>query len=341
MQESSSGRLRTSLRLNNDLSVAEFVELTVLAEKSGFDQVWVSNDLFLRSAAVMVTAAGIATQRIKLGIGLMNPYSMHPSEIAMMAATLQEVTGGRFLLGLGAGAEEFLQWAGIGRPRPLATTRQAIVQLTTLLAGGRPAGSTDAPGWTAEGYLRFPSAPTPLYVGAMSPKMLALAGELADGVLPLLYPPEHYSTANAQVEVGVEAAGRDRSTVDVAACIWVSVDQDGERARWALAEKIAYYGASFAPYLLERAGLSVADFEPIQEALRQGDLHSATALVTPQMLHLGVAGTVEEVVARCAGLIAAGITHLSFGPPLGPDLLRAVAQLGNEVLPALRGGLPD
>lgn len=332
-----SGQVRTSLRLNNDLSVAEFVDLCVLAEDTGFDQVWVSNDLFLRSAPVMVTAAGIATDNIGLGIGLMNPYSMHTSEIAMMAATLQEVTDGRFLLGLGAGAEEFLNWAGIPRPRPLATTRRAIQQLKTLLAGGRPAGSADAPGWTSDGHLRFPSPPTPLYVGAMSPKMLAMAGELADGVLPLLYPPEHYLTAAAQVQVGIDSAHRDPSTIDLAACIWVSVDQNGDRARSALAEKIAYYGSSFAPYLLERAGLSIADFEPIQKALREDGIQSATALVTPAMLNLGVAGTVDEVIERCEGLIKAGVKHLSFGPPLGPDLLSAVECLGREVLPALFG----
>ena len=117
--------LRTSLRLNNDLTVEEFVSVVRRAERWGFDQVWVSNDLYLRSAPVLLTAAALATQRVRLGVGIMNPYSVHPSEIAMMAATLAEVSDGRFLLGLGAGAKEFLSWAGIERPRPLARTRDA------------------------------------------------------------------------------------------------------------------------------------------------------------------------------------------------------------------------
>ena len=329
--------LRTSLRLNNDLSVTEFVELCRLAELRGFDQVWVSNDLFLRSAAVMLTAAAGATERIGLGVGIMNPYSMHPSEIAMMAGTLQEVSGGRFLLGMAAGAEEFLHWAGIARPRPLATTREALTRLRALLDGGRPAESDPGSGWTTDAFLRFPTVPTPLYLGGMSPKMLALAGELADGVLPLLYPPEHYATAAEQVAAGAGAAGRDPAAIDLAACIWVSVDDDGDRARAALAEKIAYYGASFAPYLLERAGLSLADFGPVQEALRTGGIQAATPLVTSTMLDLGIAGTPEQVIARCTGLMAMGVRHLSFGPPLGPDVLRSVDTLGRTVLPALTG----
>lgn len=333
-----SGSLRTSLRLNNDLPVGEFVELCRLAEDRGFDQVWVSNDLFLRSASVMLAAAALATERIGLGVGLMNPYSMHPSEIAMMAGTLQEVSGGRFLLGLGAGAEEFLGWAGIARPRPLSQTRQAVLQLRALLAGGRPAELPAGADWSTDAYLRFPTVPTPIYVGGMSPRMLAVAGEVADGVLPLLYPPEHYATAAAQVNAGAIAAGREPEAIDLAACIWVSVDDDGQRARAALAEKIAYYGASFAPYLLERAGLQLADFAPIQEALRTGGIGAATPLVTSTMLALGIAGAPEQVAQRCQALIGSGVRHLSFGPPLGPDVLRAVDVLGSAVLPRLISG---
>ena len=332
--------LRTSLRLNNDLPVDEFVDLCRRAESHGFDQVWVSHDLFIRSAPVMLTAAALATERISLGVGIMNPYSQHPSEIAMTAATLQEVSGGRFLLGLGAGAEEFLGWAGIARPKPLGHTREAVHAVRTLLSGGRPADDDrGGAGWQPSGHLRTPAAPTPIYVGGMSPKMLGLAGEVADGVLPLLYPPEHYPVAAGQVHDGARTAGRAPGDVDVAACIWVSVDADADRARRALAQKIAYYGASFAPYLLERAGLTVADFGPVSAALSQGDLRRATDLITPEMLRLGIAGSPQDVLERCRWLMAAGARHVSFGPPLGPDVLDAVEQLGSVVLPGLRAGV--
>jgi 5,10-methylenetetrahydromethanopterin reductase len=326
--------LRTSLRLNNDLTVDEFVAVARRAEHWGFDQVWVSNDLYLRSAAVLLTAGALATERIGLGVGIMNPYSVHPAEIAMMSATLAEVSGGRFILGLGAGAEEFLAWAGIPRPRPLAHTREAVTEIRALLTGTRSSGDD---GRSPEAHLRFASRRVPIYLGAMSPRMLALAGELADGVLPLLYPPEHYPTAAAQVLAGAAAAGREPSEIDLAACIWVSVDPDPAAARVPMAEKIAYYGASFAPYLLERAGLGLEDFRPIQAALSRDGIEAARALVTPAMLRLGIAGTPDEVVARCSALLPLGVRHLSFGPPLGPDLLAAVDTLGGAVLPALAG----
>jgi 5,10-methylenetetrahydromethanopterin reductase len=330
--------MRFSLRLNNDTAADTFVELTEVAEAAGFHQVWVSNDLFLRSAPVLLAHAAHRTSTIQLGTGIMNPYSVHPAELAMLATTLQEVTGGRFLLGLGAGAEDFLRWAGLQRPQPLARTRAAVAAIRILLEGGRPSdhdGTGD--GWTEDAYLRTPAHPTPIYLGVMSPRMLALSGEVADGALPLLFPPEHFPTAAAQAAEGARRVGRDPSTLDLAACVWASVDDDAAAARHALATKIAYYGPSFAPYLLARAGLSIADFDPISAALRRDGLDTAARLVTEPMLRLGIAGGAADVVDRCRWLITQGATHLSFGPPLGPDPRRAVEVLGSEVLPALGG----
>ena len=162
-----------------------------------------------------------------------------------------------------------------------------------------------------------------------------LAGELADGALPLLFPPEHYHTAAQQIGDAARRAGRDPDSLDIAACVWCSLDTDRARARRALAEKIAYYGASFSPYLLARATVASDEFHPIQSAMSRRDVERAIELVTPKMLNLGIAGNAEELAERCTTLIAAGARHISFGPPIGPDPERAVTALGLEVLPIL------
>jgi 5,10-methylenetetrahydromethanopterin reductase len=136
--------------------------------------------------------------------------------------------------------------------------------------------------------------------------------------------------------VGLASVGRSEGAFDLAACVWVAIDEDVDRARALLAEKIAYYGPSFAPYLLERAGLSVADFDGVTAELRAAGLAAAARLVTPAMLQLGIAGGPAEVIARCTWLIDHGARHVSFGPPLGADPAAAVELLGDEVLPALR-----
>jgi 5,10-methylenetetrahydromethanopterin reductase len=329
---------RFSLRLNNDLSAAQFRDLAAAADEAGFDQVWVSHDLFWRSAPVLVAAAAAVTRRIRLGIGIMNPYSAHPSELAMHAATLQELSGGRFLLGLGAGAEDFLAWAGLQRPRPLPVTRAAILACRALLDRGRPSDSLD--GWRPEAHLRFDGPPVPVYLGAMGPKMLALGGEIADGVLGLSFPPERAAAAAAVVRTAAVAAGRDPDAIDVPACFWCSIDSDSERAAAPLAEKLAYYGPSISATQLADAGLSPDAFRPAAAALERGDAAGARRLITPQMLRLGIVGDAAAVIGRCRALQVAGATHLSFGPPLGPDPVAAVTRLGRDVLPALAVSAP-
>lgn len=330
--------MRFSLRLNNDLPVADYIALARAAEDAGFDQFWVSNDLFLRSAPVILAAIVQATTRIHIGSCILNPYTIHPAEIAMLAATMDELSGNRFNLGLAAGAGEFLKWVGLEQTRPLRMMRETILAIQALLRGERADMKGTCLQWTSEAYLRF-QAPrvTPIYLGAMSEGMLKLAGELCDGALPLLFPPEHYFNVRPVIEQGL--ALRDEShngAFDLAACIWVSLDADRATARQPLAQKIAYYGHALSPMIYERLGVTQDDFRPIEHALMvERDEAKATAMVTEPMLQIGVAGDAGEIVARLQPLVAAGASHISFGPPLGPDPLRAIQQLGREVLPKL------
>jgi 5,10-methylenetetrahydromethanopterin reductase len=325
--------VKFSVRVNNDLPFADLLALAEAAEQAGFDQLWFSNDLFLRSAPVLAGALGVRTSRIGLGIAVMNPYSVHVSELAMAAATAQEVSGGRFLLGLGAGAEQFLGWAGLARPRPLAVTTTAVVVLRALLGHGDVERGLLPEWFGPDSGLRFAlERPVPVYVGAMGPKMLEMAGRHADGVLPLLYPPERYAIVRPQV-----LSGAGSRNVDLPACFWVSVSDDAAAARAALAEKLAYYGPSISAAVLAGSGLRPDDFAPAAALAHEGphNRHRAAALIDDRMLSLGVAGDVADVLARCRTLVRLGADHLSFGPPLGPDPVAAVRLLGEQVLPAL------
>ncbi|MBX6342617.1 MAG: LLM class flavin-dependent oxidoreductase, partial [Thermomicrobiaceae bacterium] len=185
--------------------------------------------------------------------------------------------------------------------------------------------------------LRVPARPTPIYLGALSPNMLRLAGEVADGALPLLFPPEHYDTVLPLIAEGAARAGRSLEALDVAACVWCSIADDRAAAEAVLRDKIAYYGHALSPLIWSRLGLTQEDFRPIERALQtERNPAKARALVDERMLRIGVVGTPEDVVARLEGLVTRGARHLSFGPPLGPDPLAAVEALGREVLPRLR-----
>jgi 5,10-methylenetetrahydromethanopterin reductase len=186
--------------------------------------------------------------------------------------------------------------------------------------------------------MRMPTRRIPIYLGAMSPNMQQLIGELADGGLPLLFPPEQYAEVAARVARGAALAGRTMDQIDLAACIWVSVAEDQAQAEAPLREKIAYYGHAFSAEILGRLGLTHADFMEIDRiAQTEGDLARASALVSPAMLQIGIAGTAADLIPRLKQLIASGARHLSFGPPLGPDPVEAIRILGREVLPYVRG----
>jgi 5,10-methylenetetrahydromethanopterin reductase len=167
----------------------------------------------------------------------------------------------------------------------------------------------------------------------MGPKMLRMAGRHADGVLPLLYPPERYARVREQVLAGVADGQRDAADLDLPACFWVSLSSDRAAAKTALAEKLAYYGPSISASTLADVGLRPQDFAAAARLAHGG--HGAAALIDDRMLSLGVAGDAADVLDRCRLLCRLGARHLSFGPPLGPDPVAAIRLLGEQVLPAL------
>src|SRR5713226_4783819 len=179
--------MRFSVRFNNDLEVTAYPRLAQAAEQAGFDQFWVSDDLFLRSVWIILSAVAQATRRIQLGTCIVNPYTMHSAEIAMAAGALDELSGGRLCLGISSGAGDFLNWIGIHPEQPVAAVAETVKALRSLFAGETvTGGGRFVKGWTPQAYLRFPTRQIPIYLGAMSPAMLRAIGRIADGGLPLL-----------------------------------------------------------------------------------------------------------------------------------------------------------
>lgn len=331
--------MRFSLRLNNDLTLPQYVELAQLAEAQGFNQFWVSNDLFFRSAPVILTAVALNTKRIGIGSCVLNPYTMNPSEIAMLAATLDEASNGRFLLGISAGAAEFLGWIGLRHRKPLGALRESVSAIRRLLNGERAACNGEFLAWSDDAYLRFAvKRDIPIYIGGMGPRMLALAGETGDGALPLLFPPERYYAAREHIDGGRALRADNGGGFDLAVCVWVSASRDYRAARRALAQKVAYYGGAMNAALLADMGLAKSDFAPITRALiAERDEAKAIDLATDDMLRIGVVGGASEIIERLEPLAADGAAHMSFGPPLGPDLREAVRILGEVARHFKRG----
>ena len=327
--------MKFSLRFNNDLPVSDYARYARAAEAAGFDQFWVSDDLFLRSAPVILSAVALATERIEIGTCILNPYTLHPAEMAMLAATLDELSGGRFNLGISSGAADFMRWLGLDYDRPRSRVIETVMALNKLTSNQKAPMAGEVLKWTDEAWLRFETRRrVPIYIGAMSPLMLEEIGAIADGGLPLLFPPEHYVNILPHIQRGLARAGRSLEEIDLAACVWCSVADDAAAAEAALADKIAYYGHAMSPMILRQLGLTRDDFEPIRQAchLRQ-DMAAARSMVTPEMMRIGIAGNTATLNTRLDQLAAMGVSHLSLGPPLGPDILQAIEMIGVDVIP--------
>jgi len=158
--------------------------------------------------------------------------------------------------------------------------------------------------------------------------LLELSGEIGDGSLPLVMPPEAAPGVVEAIHAGARRVGRDPAAVDIAACVWLSVAADGEAAADTLRPIVAYFAPYFLDEQLAPIGLRREDFEPVREA--------GAAAVTDEMLRLAIVGAPADAVAAIEGLAEVGVTQVCIGGPLGPDPAEAVRLIGERVIPAFR-----
>jgi 5,10-methylenetetrahydromethanopterin reductase len=160
-------------------------------------------------------------------------------------------------------------------------------------------------------------------------------GELGDGALPLIFPPNYLPHVLALIGEGAASAGRSLSDLEVAPCFWFSLADDRVQAQDAMRRMIASYGWYLRDEMLGTIGLTQAEMASLGKRWTGGDPAGAEAMVEGKMFDLAITGTVEDVLPRLAGLVAQGVPQINFGPPLGPDPRRAIELLGERVLPEL------
>lgn len=167
--------MRYGIWLYPDAPVHRLVEAIAMAETAGFDEVWVADEGVGREPFVVLAAAAARTATIRLAVGVTTPLLRHPGAIAAAVSTLDELAGGRAVLGLGVGGEESLGPFGIEVARPLATMERAIETVRAVLAG------VEGRGYRPPRHAA-PGRAVPVYVGARGERMNRLAARLADGV---------------------------------------------------------------------------------------------------------------------------------------------------------------
>ncbi len=314
------------------LPADELVALARRSDELGFHSFWLAEYYHYRSIPPLATLIGAATSRIKIGLGILPTHTRHPGLIAMEAATLDELNGGRLILGLGAARTAAARHAD--RANPLVALREAITIVRRMLDGEE--ATLDGSVWRADrARLLFPSRKgVPIYVGtyAYSRQTLKVAGGLADGVALAWCSPEGLRRACEVIAEGAHAAQRDPASIDVAAYLVISVDDNPARARAACKRLVA----SYTPRAMRWAEVGLAteeDMAPVRAAFERGGLDAAAAAVSDAYVEkVAIAGDLRYCRDRLREYLGTGLRLPIAYQVLGPDRMNALEMIARDFI---------
>ncbi|MFT4306479.1 MAG: LLM class flavin-dependent oxidoreductase [Microbacterium sp.] len=312
--------MRSGVALQPVYPSARFGDMVERIETLGFDEFWLTDSsLHSKYSYMYLAIAALRTRRMTVGNAVTNPLTRHPALGAVGAATLQEMTGGRAVYGIGVG-DRPLRALGL-KPARLAVLEDSIVAARRLWAG-------ETVTWKANGFeldaahLRY-DVPTdiPVYVSASGPRTLELAGRIADGVVILAgLHPDGIGYALEHLDRGAAAAGRPRPKVTVFAYGAINEDEDVALAQ---ARSIAAWFPQTAPVYCELAGLSKELVQQVRETYAGGEFQEAAAaarlLPDDFVRRMALAGNRASVVGQLASLDGLGVDCVSIFP-IGGDV---------------------
>lgn len=302
--------VRLAVALAPEEPLAELVELAVTAEGLGCVGVWVNDDRLQKDVFTVLAAIAAVTRDLRLGPGVTNPYSRHPALLAAAIATLDELSGGRAVLGLGAGGTNH-RALGVQRRAPATALREAVELIRGLLAGERI--TVDGVIRAQDAQLDFvaPRPDVPIFIGSRGPKVLELAGALADGVIVgNVSSVEGWSYALDHVEGGCRRAGRSLADLELTAWVACAVSEDAGAAIDAVRPMVATSLVTSRPILGElgieppAAFAAVMDrtgWTPSRDAVRRAAGEVPVELVR----RFAIAGTPAECRAQVEALLDA------------------------------------
>jgi F420-dependent oxidoreductase-like protein len=305
--------------------------LLLEAESAGFDSVWTA-EAYGSDAATPLAWFAAQTSRIKLGAAILQIPGRSPAMTAMTAVTLDHLSSGRFVLGLGTSGPQVAEgWHGQRFGKQLARTREYVEIVRKALSRERLVyeGETyqlplpDGPGKALKLMIAPVQERIPIYIAAIGPNNTQLVGEIADGWLPVFFSPEHVSLSRELLEEGAARAGRslDDDGFDIAPTVQVSIDDDIDRARDVMRPFAALYiggmgsrEKNFYNALVRRYGFEDAAQE-IQDLYLDGKKEEAAAAIPPELIDLvTICGPRDRVKERLEVYREAGVGTLIVSP---------------------------
>ena len=310
------------VRLGNEteLSPADIQGLAAAAENLGYQEVWMTEGTG-RDSLTQLASIVTATNRIVAGTGILPIFSRTPLITAMSAAGLASVSGGRFILGLGVGnGPATITGHGVRFNRPMDRLRDTITIVRRLLEGGKVTyrGKVFEVSEASLGDAA-PREKVPIYIAALGPGMLRLAGEMADGVLLSWTASSYLKHAIQQVRDGAVSAGRDPGEVEISGYVRVAVTDDLDAGWAALQSQVAQYAGSTHYRNFFRFAGFISEMDAAERARdRFDDSARAKAISVDMQQELGLVGNAEQCRAGLEELRALGLAKPVVAPlPVG------------------------
>jgi alkanesulfonate monooxygenase SsuD/methylene tetrahydromethanopterin reductase-like flavin-dependent oxidoreductase (luciferase family) len=288
-------------------------ELARLAEAHGFDCAW-GGEANNKDPTVMLSAIAAVTTRLKVGSAIYHILGRTPATLALQAAGLDELSGGRFLLGIGSSNPTIAKWHGQTLDHPLGRVQEYIDIVRAAMAGEKL--NYQGKYFTAQNFkmaFKASGRTMPIYLAAFGSQMTQLAGRISDGVLINMANPAEIRRIADEVRAGAVAAGKDPSQMEIICKIRCSIAPNYNVAREALSHALTYYAlADYYRDLLGRMGFA-SEVEAMRAAWKAGGFHSARRLVTDEMyrsLPLVAATSAAQVVEQIKPYVDAGATRI-------------------------------
>jgi 5,10-methylenetetrahydromethanopterin reductase len=329
--------LELGLGFQGDKSTDAYAELARLGEELGFDVLSVYADLFYQPAIYPLLVMALHTSEVRLGPASLNPFTLHPVEIAGQIAALDQASGGRAFLGLVRGG--WLDRLGLEQRGAVAAVRDALEIVRRLLRG-------DSDGYSGERFSLAPGArlayPTlrpqvPILVGTWSRRTSGLAAQMADEVkIGGSANPAMVRQMRDWLEPELQRQSRAQDAVGIVVGAVTVVDRDGPAARRLGAMEVAMYldvVLELDPTLDVPAGL----LGSIRQHLREGDREGAGRRIPADVLDLfAFCGTPEQICRQVEDISRAGAKRIDFGTPHGISEIDGIRLLGERVVPNFR-----
>ncbi len=314
--------MKFSLELLPNEPLKDIIDIIKIAENIGFENVWITDHYNNRDVYEVLAIAGYETSTIKLGAGVSNPYVRNPVTIAAATSTLNEITDGRAIIGIGPGDKATMETLNLSWNKPVKTVKEAIISVRSLLNGEKLEQGAFLSG-TAKIENKIP-----IYMAAQGPMMLKASGQVADGCLINASNPKDFEVAIPLIKEGINKTEKAVDDYVFAAYTACSIDENIDVAYNQSKIVVAFILAGAPDVVLERHNISKETALSVKDAISKYDFKTAGKLIDEDMINaFSVCGTPRDIREKVEEMDQLGINEFVVGSPIGKDRIKSLKLL--------------